>query len=241
VFGFDIVAPAATTAEMVPSERLQVVRLKPGTRPVRVLVVEDHADSRQVLVRLLAEAGFQVQEAADGLQAIAVWEEFVPELIWMDINLPQLDGCEATQAIKKRAGGRTVIVALTASAFDDDRRRIEACGIDGFLIKPYREAEIFETMGRLLGVEYDYREAAVPVTAGGAAEVVRLDALPPPVRQRLYRTVLELNVEGLRELAGEVGECDPRLRRCVRRAIESLDFSELLAAFDAQGGEHGSC
>ena len=83
-----------------------MVRLKPGTRPPRVLVVEDHADSRQVLVKLLSEAGFEVQEAADGLQALARWEEFAPEFIWMDINLPQLDGCEATQAIKKRAGGK---------------------------------------------------------------------------------------------------------------------------------------
>ncbi|HEY9596278.1 MAG TPA: response regulator, partial [Cyanophyceae cyanobacterium] len=170
IFTFDIKVNLNSANEI---QRLQpprqVIGLEAGQPEYRILVVDDARDSRLFLVKLLKSVGFSVQEAANGQEALEQWYFFKPHLIWMDMRMPVMNGYEATQQIKAReraitakaihtAHGlsleKTVIIALTASAFEEERHLILSVGCDDFVRKPFREEIIFEKMAEYLGVRY---------------------------------------------------------------------------------------
>lgn len=113
-------------------------------------------------MKILAVVGFNVRGAENGESGIRSWKDWKPRLILMDMHMPVMDGFEATRRIKSETAGiKTVIIALTASAMDSDRRRAEECGANGFLAKPCSESELFETIGRWLQISYDFAEEVV--------------------------------------------------------------------------------
>jgi two-component system cell cycle response regulator DivK len=104
----------------------------------RILVVEDQEDNRQILRDLLANAGYEMIEAGDGEQAIKAANEHRPDLILMDIQLPELDGYEATRRIKTNpALNSTPIIVVTSYALSGDEEKARAAGADGYVAKPY--------------------------------------------------------------------------------------------------------
>ncbi|NEP46636.1 MAG: response regulator [Okeania sp. SIO2H7] len=138
---------------------LVVAGLAPDQPHYRILVVEDIKVNRMMLVKLLTTVGFEVCEAANGLEAVELWESRSPDLIWMDMQMPVMDGFEATKRIKARPKGRsTPILALTASAFDRDRETILAAGCDDYVSKPFQQEVIFQKMAEHLGISYIYEE-----------------------------------------------------------------------------------
>jgi CheY-like chemotaxis protein len=113
----------------------------------RVLVVDDVEDSRNSMATLLRHDGHAVETAADGLQAVEKAEAFKPDLILLDIGLPNLDGVEACRLIRRKPWGRgIVIVALTGWGQDEDRARTTQAGFDAHLVKPVR----YDTVRELL-------------------------------------------------------------------------------------------
>jgi two-component system, cell cycle response regulator DivK len=104
----------------------------------KILVVEDQEDNRQILRDLLANAGYEMIEAGDGAQAITAANEHKPDLILMDIQLPELDGYEATRRIKSNpALTATPIIVVTSYALSGDEEKARAAGADGYVAKPY--------------------------------------------------------------------------------------------------------
>lgn len=170
----------------IPVEGLQPDECSPATSTCRVLglaadqpsyrllVVEDNPENRQFLVQLLRSTGFEVQVAINGQEAVRLWQSWRPDLIWMDMRMPVLDGYTATRQIRalerhivQKIHGHhsqaaeppaTKILALTASAFEDERAIILAAGCDDFLFKPVTEALLFEKMAQHLGLRYIYQE-----------------------------------------------------------------------------------
>ena len=118
----------------------------------RVLVAEDSPPNRLVIERMLERLGLEAVLAEDGAEALEQWQRGGFDLVLMDCEMPGMDGFEATQAIRAReAGGRIPIVALTAHAFEDNRQRCEAAGMDDFLPKPFKADPLREVLGRWLG------------------------------------------------------------------------------------------
>jgi PAS domain S-box-containing protein len=187
-FKFDVQIELAERSDVeVERPRRKVVGLEPGQQaadggPFRLLVVEDREANRRLLVKLLSSFGspphgFEVREAVDGQQALEVWEEWAPHIIWMDMRMPVMDGYEATKRIKATVRGQaTVVVALTASAFEEDRVAILSHGCDDFVRKPFRESEILEKLETHLGVRFLYQELATP-TVGESSDTQRLRTL----------------------------------------------------------------
>ncbi len=153
-----------------------VVGLAPNQPEYRILVVEDRWESRHLLVKLLEAIGFQVREAKNGVEAIAIWEEWEPHLIWMDMRMPIMDGYEATRQIKAHLKGQaTVIIALTASALEEEKTIILSAGCDDFVRKPFRESLILDKLAEYLGVMYLYE--AEPDDNSTNVEIDDLDIL----------------------------------------------------------------
>jgi len=160
VFGFTLPAGSGSPEPAAfgdPQRRGRIVGLVPtGGRSHRILVVDDRPENRQLLLRFLGPAGFDVREAQNGMEAVAAWEDWRPELILMDLRMPVMDGYEATRQIRAAAGtpDSPVILAVTAGASESERSIIELAGCNGILLKPIRQHSLLENLGQYLGVQY---------------------------------------------------------------------------------------
>lgn len=117
----------------------------------QILCVEDNPQNMRLVRKILKHAGFEVLEAQDGMTGVALAEQEVPDLILMDINLPDIDGIEATTRIKAQPKlAHIPIVALTANAMYGDEERILAGGCDGYLSKPVSKSKLVEVVKQYL-------------------------------------------------------------------------------------------
>jgi two-component system, cell cycle response regulator DivK len=117
-----------------------------------VLIVEDNEDNRIVYSTILRHFGFQVAEAHDGEQGLAMARDGHPDLILMDISIPLVDGWELTQSLKRDPATRAIpVVALTAHAMPGDRERAIEVGCDGYLAKPCEPRAVLAEVRRLIG------------------------------------------------------------------------------------------
>jgi len=135
------------------------------TRRLRILLAEDNEVNQRVAVRMLQKLGHDVIVAEDGQQAIDRLETESFDLVLMDVQMPNMDGFDATRHIRERAealkAARVPIIALTAHAMKGDRERCLAAGMDGYVSKPIRVAEITSAIDRVL--------AQMPVNVPGNA------------------------------------------------------------------------
>ena len=125
----------------------------PGA-PLEILVAEDNAVNQKLVVRLLENRGCRVISASNGAQALALLADKRVDLILMDVQMPAIDGIEATKAIRmqeKQTGGHVPIVALTAYAMSGDEARCLSAGMDGYLAKPVRNDELIRVVESFTG------------------------------------------------------------------------------------------
>ncbi len=140
----------------------RVIGLAPGQPKYRILIVEDVSVNRKLLKRILKPLDIEVREAHNGQEAVNICTNWQPHLIWMDILMPVMDGYIATKEIRKTAVGKDiVIIALSASAFEEQQVKVRLVGCDDFVGKPFQEAEIFDKMAQHLGLRYLYEEVIV--------------------------------------------------------------------------------
>ncbi|MGL5197136.1 MAG: response regulator, partial [Chroococcales cyanobacterium] len=162
VFAFAVaIAPSSEGEVQTRQPKRRAVAIAPQAqgKESRILVVDDAFESRLLLKTILKSIGFQVQEAENGQVAIAVYHSWKPHLILMDMQMPVMDGYEATRHIKNTVQGqKTTIVALTASAFEEERTMILDAGCDDFIRKPFQEEFLLETIGKYLNIDYIFED-----------------------------------------------------------------------------------
>ncbi len=205
----------------------RVLGLKAGWEKPRVLLVDDKVDNRLFLRRLLEPIGFDLREAEDGMQALDRWRDWNPHLILMDIVMPKMDGHEATRRIREHPGRNNVkIVALSASAFEEDREAVLAIGADDFIRKPVTVDNLLETIGYHLGVEYEYAdyETSLLHAPNLSATILIPDSisrLPAALRKLMVRATFESNDEKMHKLIEllppDCGDLADTLRHIVNR------------------------
>src|SRR6185436_4762074 len=127
---------------------------------------------RQLLAQLLAPVGFEIRLATNGAEAVREFEDWRPCLILMDFRMPVMDGHEAIRRIRSMAGGNEPkIIAVTASAMDDNRNDLMEIGADEFIGKPFREAELFQKIRAHVGVESVYADLPTVASQPEAPEL----------------------------------------------------------------------
>jgi Amt family ammonium transporter len=194
-------------------------------------VAEDIEESRTLLVNILNTVGFDVKEAANGKEAVEIFNQWRPHFIWMDIRMPVMDGLEANRHIKKTdAGKSTIVAALTAHALKEEREHILAAGCDDFVRKPFHEQEIFEVMAKHIGVKYVYekREDAVPVELEAAIQPEQLAALPADLLSQLHQAVVELDQEQILALIERIKTVDAHIVEGLNSFVSNLAYEPLL-------------
>ncbi|MCC0178365.1 response regulator [Waterburya agarophytonicola K14] len=156
------------------SEFLRVIGLQPNQIIPKILIAEDRWENRQFLVRLLEIVGFEVKEAIDGIEAIAIWSDWLPDLILMDLQMPVMDGYEAIQHIK-RTDKSVVIIAITASQFKEQKQFILSSGCDDLLNLPFQEEELWLKIAHHLKVAYIYETPVRTISTGSQSQRKTID------------------------------------------------------------------
>ena len=117
----------------------------------KILVVEDTEDNRQILRDLLGMAGYQMIEANDGAEGVAMAAEYAPDLILMDIQMPVMDGYEATRRIKADPALQAIpVIAVTSYALSGDEAKARAAGCDDFVPKPFSPRQLLAKIRKML-------------------------------------------------------------------------------------------
>jgi len=197
----------------------------------RILVADDNRENLLLLKSLLESVGFFVLEAKNGKEAVEAFKKESIDLIWMDMRMPVMDGYEAVRQIRQCSGGDTVqIIAITASAFREQRHEILATGCDDMVIKPFQAHEIFETMGRFLDIEYIYesKQEAAPVRVPEVELTAAMLAdLPEELLQQLRETTLELHMEVILEVIDRIEAHAPETAEQLRVLVQAFQIQRI--------------
>jgi PAS domain S-box-containing protein len=162
VFTFQVELKEGTSETLKSNSSPGVIRIDHEGDSYRILVVDDKQENLAVAVTLLQMVGFETKEAINGADAISKFNDWNPDVILMDMRMPVMDGYEATRQIKLTAKGKnTPIIALTASTFEDELKKIDSFGLQGYIRKPFREDELFNTIGQILGIKYIYEDEII--------------------------------------------------------------------------------
>jgi len=247
VFEFDV-GIGTTEATLVVSAKPErsVLGLLPGQPVFRLLVAEDRETNRRLLLKVLEPFGFEVREAVNGREALQVWEQWNPHLIWMDMRMPVMDGHEVTRRIKATSKGKsTVIVALTASAFEEDRERMLAEGCDDVVRKPFRRAEILDMLAKHLGIRFLYADVAAAYTerAEEQRELPGLGALPSLSEgwvTQLKQATVKADLSRMLSLIGEIRQESPAVANTLEALARDFEYKRILSWLENREGRNAT-
>lgn len=236
VFKFKIVAEPALEKELqLPQQIKRVIGLEPNQPSYRILVVDDRWENRQIVLRFLEPIGFEVKEAVNGKEAVEIWSEWQPDLIWMDMRMPIMNGYEATKFIKSHSKEQTTyIIALTASTFEEERAIVQSVGCDDFVRKPFRESVLFEKIAQYLGVRYIYAQNTE--SAAIQAHLATEFSLEPTALQvmssewliHLEQAASELDEDTIAKLLDQIPEEHTFLTQALQNKVDDFDFDEIV-------------
>ena len=237
-FHFDIQATIVEDAENEQTSPIRrAIALEPGQPRYRVLIVDDKSDNRTLLLKLLKPFGFELREAANGQEAVAIWDEWRPHLIWMDLRMPVMGGYEATRQIRARFNDQnTVIIALSASALEDEHTIALSNGCDNFLRKPFHESDIFALMHNHLGVRFVYQdernfaENTTDAVDWKALKPEALAALPSDILDQLEHAVTICDVSAILQVAAAIRSYDSSLSAALTELAQNFAYDII---FDA--------
>ncbi|VXD21928.1 hybrid sensor histidine kinase/response regulator [Planktothrix paucivesiculata] len=223
-----------TKIEQINSQR--VLALAPEQATYKILTVDDKAINCQLLTKLLSPLGFEVKQASNGQEAINIWQEWQPHLIFMDMRMPVMDGYEATKYIKSTTqGNATAIIALTASVLEEEKAITLSAGCDDFMRKPFKESTIFEILTKHLGVKYIYEN----MTDGNSKIGETIHELPQLTTEqfqimpqawllRLYQAVLEADEQQIVRLISEIPETEAAFPKSLTKLVRQFQFEQII-------------
>ncbi|MES2047408.1 MAG: ATP-binding protein [Pseudomonadota bacterium] len=227
VFTLRLTLPETQTKAVQIAGNQTILGLEEGQEGLRILVVDDKEDNRELLRLLLETTGFEVRTADDGTQAVLAFQSWQPCFIWMDVRMPGIDGYEATRQIRVLPGGDKVkIVALTASVFEQDRAATKAAGCDGMVSKPIDEERLFSLMAELLGVRYRYAGAGSAKVVLSTAEL-ELSVLSPEMLQMLIVAANALDVEMMQWLLEQIRATHPDIAIALESLMQEFRFDRI--------------
>jgi signal transduction histidine kinase/FixJ family two-component response regulator len=234
IFRFNIKAQLSEASQIQTQKPTQrVIGLKPNQQQYRILIVDDRLENRQLLLKLLEPIGFEIKEAANGQEAVEIWQSWQPHLIWMDMRMSVMNGYEATQQIKAHLQGQaTVIIALTASTLEEEKAVVLSAGCDDFVRKPFREEIIFDKMAQYIGVSYLYEEL---ITAK-STECEAIEKLPAEALaimsdewlQALSEAAELINNQLITQLLTEIPQENQNLTQAIQKQVDDFDFERIM-------------
>ncbi len=212
----------------------RVVGIAPEQETKRILVVDDKSENRSLLQNILEDIGLKVQLAENGQQAIDKCKAHLPDLIFMDMRMPLMDGYETTRKFRQMFYNEdTVIIALTASSFKYEIEAIEKLGCDDLIFKPFRKEELFRKLENHLNIRFIYDEDDIETQEVERVEtVICIDNLPLDLQQRLYSAVANYSFNQAQAVITDFPPEQEALAKNLQIKINDFDFVGLLNLFN---------
>ncbi|CAG1021224.1 partial two-component system, sensor histidine kinase and response regulator, partial [Patescibacteria group bacterium] len=220
----------ADATQFVKEDVSQLIEsIAPNQPAWRLLVVDDNADNRLLLVTILTNIGLEVREAENGLQAVELFEQWQPHLIWMDMRMPVMDGYQATTKIRQLPNGDNVkIIAITASAFKEQLDDIINSGCDAVVHKPYQTSKIFNSLKKLLGIEFIYSNEQHVSHTGLSNALTAVDSLPLSLKQRLHEAALQLDTEEVDNIIEQIRDISSDVADVLHELASHYQFAQIV-------------
>jgi signal transduction histidine kinase/CheY-like chemotaxis protein len=233
LFKFSIMVQELEESHLTnPTATPRVIALEPGQPHYRILIVDDNKFNRQLLVKRLSPLGFELQEAIHGLAALEIVPHFQPHLIWMDLQMPVMDGYEATRRIKASTqGATTVIIAITASVLAEEQAQALAAGCDDFVGKPFQDQAIFDMMNKYLGVRYIYKEPDIITKPPSVTTLTpaTLADLPTDWKKAVNAAAERADAALILKLVAQIKDEQADLAKSIVALVENFEFEQLIS------------
>lgn len=233
-FRFSISLPAATAENLATARgpSPQPVRLAPG-QSVRALVADDIETNRDILKRLLEQAGVKVHTAETGAGAIDIIRNTPIDIAYLDIRMPDMSGTDVARRLTDMNIPNLKIVAVSASVLVHEQTEYMAAGFDDFLDKPVQMQNLYASLTRLLGVTFE--DVAATGDDGGGAVVAPRPVLPTALRQALSDAATRQNITDLKRHISEmetIGETERIFAARLRELCGTYDMNAVLTALN---------
>lgn len=262
-FQIPVLIPKTNMVEELSSP--QVIGLASDQSSIRMLIVEDNLDNLQILNRLMTDVGFEVQTVENGEAAVNCWKVWHPHIIWMDWFMPVMNGYEATKAIRSlesqrryhmadvvsqsecsgnpSAGSkidvpdsRTIIIAITASVFEDIQAECKEAGCDDFLSKPYQQTMLFDLLAKHLKLKFLYGDQGDAITSPDAHDPqlmsdqdtkFKLSQLSVEWLAQLQQAAIELDEEVVTQKLADIATDYPDLTTKLLKLFRAFQFDQI--------------
>ncbi len=255
-FAFNLKINIANQSDVqISQNQHKIIGLAANEPQYRILVVDDRVESRLLLTKLLTSIGFFVEEAANGSEAVDMWSNWQPHLIFMDMRMPVMDGYQATREIKRREredrgmgnlifssppspSSPTIIIALTANAFEEQKQAMMQAGCDDFINKPFREELLLEKLALYLGVKYLYQKDSnyIELQTRNISEqiltttdvVALLSEISVEWRSLLHNAAAQCSDDLIIQLIEQIPSENSLLASFLRNLAENFQFEQIM-------------
>jgi PAS domain S-box-containing protein len=226
---FRVAIPVGRSAGDVPAPSSRhPVGIASPTADLRILIVEDQKENSLLIRSFLEPHGFQIREAVDGKEAIAIFQKWRPLLIFMDRRMPVLDGLEATRRIRALpGGGKAVIIAVSAHSFKTEQQEMLDAGCNDFIGKPFTGECLLSLLQRHLHLELVCADDNAPPSATRPLSAADLRPLSPDVLATLHRLAIEGDDAELANWLEAQDSLSPATRETLAGLIKNYRFETI--------------
>lgn len=229
---FHLTIPVGISREYkpVPPPGPDVISLVPGSRAPVILIVDDQRDNRAFLRDFLSDVGFETIEAENGRKAVEAFKSLGPDLILMDVAMPEINGIEASQIIREQEGGDLPIFSVSALSIDNVGEQARARVLDEQLVKPIDGQQLLRLIGEYLAISYVYssNEEMKPIR-GSDAERGPLDTknLDSSQRRQLLQAIEDFDMEAVKKSLSQIQSVAPKLVSRLRYHLSNYSWTEM--------------
>ena len=213
-------------------ETRPVQKLAPQFKGTKILIVDDQETNIDILHRTLQPLGFDCEFARNGLEAIVRTKSWQPALILMDVVMPKMGGVEATITLKSEPDTKeSKIIAISASAMEEEKQKILENGADGFLPKPFSEVQLLQMIKKTLKLEYIYDSDPAEDDLAQQLEDVDIQSISPEFREQIHYLATIGDKEELLNLLKETDSTPEKVHNYLLERIDRFDFEAICAIF----------
>jgi signal transduction histidine kinase/DNA-binding response OmpR family regulator len=231
IFNLEIQTESVVAQKLqIQSTLRRVIGLESDQIEYRILIVDDSKTNRAIMKRFLEPVGFIVQEAVNGQEAIDIWLRWQPHMIWMDLRMPVMNGCEATRRIKSYPQTMyTPIVALSASTLEEDKSLFKAAGCDDFVGKPFSENVIFDKIAQHLGIRYVYESTTPSTKSNFKLTAETLNIMSSEWLNDFEQAAIVLDRDLLTQLLQKIPSEHNSLKNSLQKQVNDFDFDKIIS------------
>ena len=240
---FDIQVQIVDSAQVQSkATSAKIISMESGQPQYKILITDDNADNRKLLAEILKRVGFMTREAIHGQDALDIWKSWHPDLIFMDIRMPVMDGYKAVEFIRKKADHKAdipapIIIALTASTLEEEKFIILETGCDDFMRKPFKESEIFDMISKHLNVKFIYEDIK-PLAVNDISKTAQqvspssIAELPTELVAQLKKAATETDIEKINQIILEINHINKPLGDYLAGLSYDFEFGRIVSIIE---------